>query len=144
MTGISFIQQVSKARNGVGAFIRPCKKVTLTYCNFGGSSKGIRDFLRLRLANFTKQYPEIQFQVLQKPGFHPVIKGEYIGSDANVGKQICVKNWNIDVVENKLKLLVNSSGKQLKKPKQNVKSLNESVRGIWSPFHVDPAHRYKI
>lgn len=141
MAAINFIQQVSKARNGLGTFVLPCKKILITYCNFGGSSVGMRDFLRSRLKGFASQYPEIEFQVLEKPGFHPVIKGFYTNEKS---KQICCRKWNADVIENKLKLLINSTGSKLKKPKQNVISLNSSVRGIWSPFHVDPSQRYKI
>ncbi|GME73485.1 unnamed protein product [[Candida] boidinii] len=141
MVKLNIIPQVSKARNGVGAFVLPCKRITLQYCNWGGSSQGMRDFLRLRLKPFANSHPEVEFKVLQKPGFHPIIKGEYTN---DLDKTICVRKWNIDIVENKLKLLVNSSGKKLYKPKQNVKSLNASVRGVWSPFHIDPNHRYKI
>ncbi|ODV84822.1 hypothetical protein CANARDRAFT_200398 [[Candida] arabinofermentans NRRL YB-2248] len=141
MAGINFIPQVSRARNGIGAFITPCKKITLTYCNFGGSSKGMREFLSTRLKKISSNYPSIYFQVLLKPGFHPVLKAEY---NNDLTKQICVRKWNVDVVENKLKLLINSSGKNLSKPKSLVKSMNSSVRGIWSPFHIDPNHRYKI
>ncbi|KAG7808560.1 hypothetical protein KL921_003642 [Ogataea angusta] len=141
MAGINILQQVSKARNGVGAFVHPCRKIIITYCNFGGSSKGTRDFLRMRLKTFAQQYPQIQFHILQKPGFHPVLRAQYTDG---LEKQICTRKWNVDVVENKLKLLINSSGRKLSKPKQFVKSLNKSVRGIWSPFHVDPSQRYKV
>ncbi|VEU19701.1 DEKNAAC100908 [Brettanomyces naardenensis] len=141
MVGINFIQQVSRARNGVGSFVLPCKKIVITYCNFGGSSQGMRDFLRLKMKNFATENPEVEFQVLSKPGFHPVIRGFYTNSQT---KQICCRKWNADVIENKLKLLINSSGRQLVKPKQKVVSMNKSVRGIWSPFHVDPSQRYKI
>ncbi|QPG75636.1 hypothetical protein FOA43_002993 [Brettanomyces nanus] len=141
MAGINIIKQVSKARNGLGLFILPCKQITITYCNFGGSSQGMRDFLRLKLTKFASQYPEVAFQVLDKPGFHPVIKGFYSN---NQTKQICCRKLNADMIENKLKLIINSSGRKLTKPKQKVISLNKSVRGIWSPFHVDPSERYKI
>lgn len=141
MVGVSAIQQVSKARNGLGAFILPCKRVTISYCNFGGSSAGVRDFLRLRLGKFAQQYPSVEFHVLEKPGKHPVLFGNYLN---DLTKQICVRKWNIDVVENKLKLLLNASGKKLSKPKHTVVSQNKSVRGIWSPFYVQPEHRFKI
>ena len=154
MVGISVLQQVSKARNGVGAFVLPCKRITMTYCNFGGSSAGMRDFLRMRLAKFAQQHPGVEIRVLEKPGKHPVITGEYATPNAamnagslkngNATKQICVRKWNIDVIENKLNILLNSSGKKLSKPKHTVVSENPSVRGIWSPFYVDPAHRFKI
>jgi large subunit ribosomal protein L43 len=150
MVGINVLQQVSRARNGVGAFVFPCKRIILSYCNFGGSSAGMRDFLRLRLKKFAQQYPEIEFRVVEKPGQHPIVKGEYStpnttgNSEVDAFKQICVRKWNIDVIENKLKLLVSSSGKKLSKPKHTVISTNPSVRGIWSPFYVDPNHRFKI
>ncbi|KAH3663567.1 hypothetical protein OGAPHI_004968 [Ogataea philodendri] len=141
MAGINILQQVSRARNGIGAFVHPCRRIVITYCNFGGSSQGTRDFLRTRLKSFAEQYPHIHFNVLEKPGFHPVLRAEYTDG---LDKQICVRKWDVNVVENKLKLLVNSSGRKLSKPKQLVKSLNKSVRGIWSPFHVDPSQRHKV
>ncbi|AWU74949.1 hypothetical protein CAS74_003310 [Pichia kudriavzevii] len=151
MVGIKVLQQVSRSRNGVGAFVLPCKRITLQYCNFGGSSEGMRDFLRQRLPKFAARHPEIEFRVVEKPGKHPIVKGEYSTPNANVNnyendtfKQICVRKWNIDVIENKLKLLVNSSGKKLSKPKHTVVSSNPSVRGIWSPFYVDPKHRFRV
>jgi len=142
MVKLNVIPQVSLARNGVGAFVFPCRKVTITYCNFGGSSQGMRDFLRLRLKSLAQTYPQVEFRILEKPGSHPVIKGEYNANELT--KQICVRKWNIDVIENKLKIILNSSGKQTSKPKNSVDSLNESVRGIWSPFYVHPNNRFKI
>ncbi|GMM32053.1 mitochondrial 54S ribosomal protein [Martiniozyma asiatica (nom. inval.)] len=142
MTKLNILPQVTQARNGVGAFVYPCKRVTLTYCNFGGSSAGMREFLRLRLKGFAAQYPEVEFRVLEKTGKHPVLKGEYSREDLT--KQICARKWNIDVIENKLKLILNSSGKNLSKVKNSVESNNESVRGVWSPFYVHPNHRFKI
>lgn len=151
MVGINTLKQVSRARNGVGAFVLPCKRITITYCNFGGSSSGMRDFLRQRLPKFASEYPEVEFKILEKPGKHPVLKGEYTTPNTFIAdgtndsiKQICVRKWNIDVIENKLRLLINSSGRKLSKPKHTVISSNASVRGIWSPFYVDPKHRYKI
>ena len=36
----------SIARNGVtDSFIFPCKKISIQYCNWGGSSQGTRNFL---------------------------------------------------------------------------------------------------
>lgn len=141
MVGINVMRQVSRARNGVGAFVLPCKRITLTYCNFGGSSVGMRDFLRHKLDKIAKAHPEIEFKVVEKPGQHPVLFGEYA---SDLSKQICVRKWNMDVIENKLNLIINSSGKKLSKPKQSVISQNPSVRGIWSPFYVDPKHRFTI
>ena len=94
------------------------------------------------MIKWAEQYPQIQFEIVRKSG-HPTIKGDYInGRD----KVICVKNLNIDNVENKLKLLRDSSGEQLRHrtKNQNVETLNSSVRGIWSPLHVDPSVRHRV
>ncbi|ODV95308.1 hypothetical protein PACTADRAFT_80723 [Pachysolen tannophilus NRRL Y-2460] len=137
---VKALSKVSIARNGIGAFVLPCRRITLQYCNWGGSSQGMRDFLTQRLSKIAQQYPEIEFKVVRKSG-HPILRGDYSNDKDKV---VCVRNFNIDVVENKLKLLVNSTGSQLKKHKQNVESLNESVRGIWSPLHAHAESRYKI
>ncbi|AGO10220.1 AaceriAEL321Cp [[Ashbya] aceris (nom. inval.)] len=140
---VKALRQISVGQNGVGTFIFPCKKITLQYCNWGGSSQGLRDFLTSkRLVKWAEKYPQIQFEVVKKAG-HPVLKAEYING---LNKAICVRNLNVDHVEQKLKLLRESSGAQLRHyPKNaNVLSLNQSVRGVWSPLHVDPALRHRV
>lgn len=137
---VKAIKQVSIARNGVGAFIFPCKKITLQYCNWGGSSQGMRDFLTSkRLDSLSKKYPFIQFEILRKSG-HPIIRGQYNNGREKV---ICVRNLNIDNVENKLKLLKDSSGEVLRRrtKNDNVETLNSSVRGVWSPVHSSMRYR---
>ncbi|AMD18815.1 HBL087Wp [Eremothecium sinecaudum] len=140
---VKVLKQYSVGRNGLGAFLFPCKKITFQYCNWGGSSQGMRDFLTSkRLTKWAERYPEIQFEVVKKSG-HPVIKGFYTnGRD----KAICVRNLNIDNIENKLHLIRDSSGEQLRHRVTNdfVDSMNNSVRGIWSPMHVDRSLRHRI
>jgi large subunit ribosomal protein L43 len=38
----------------------------------------------------------------------------------------------------KVKLLRDASGEVLRKETKPVKSINESVRGVWSPYHSGP------
>lgn len=135
------ISQNSIARNGVGAFVFPCKKITLQYCNWGGSSQGMRKFLvSKRLDLLGQKFPHIQFEILRKSG-HPLLRAQYSNGREKV---ICVRNLNIDNVENKLKLLKDSSGDVLRRrtKNDNVETLNDSVRGIWSPLHSQM--RYKV
>ncbi|CCH61719.1 hypothetical protein TBLA_0F01770 [Henningerozyma blattae CBS 6284] len=140
------IKQLSRPRNGVGAYIQPCYKLVLQYCNWGGSSQGMRDFLTSkRLDKLATTMPNIQFEVLRKSG-HPTIRAKYIQGQAHpqIDKVVCVRNLNIDQVENKMKLLLASSGDVLRKrvKNHNVESLNSSVRGVWSPFHT--GDRYQV
>ena len=58
--------------------------------------------------------------------------GHYInGRD----KAICVKNMEPLEVLKKAELLRNATGEKLRKMKKPVQSTNDSVRGVWSPFH---------
>lgn len=48
-----------------------------------------------------------------------------------------MRNLEPEQVLQKADLLRQASGEQLKKTKKPVTSINESVRGIWSPYHGD-------
>ncbi|SCU97183.1 LAFA_0G10220g1_1 [Lachancea sp. 'fantastica'] len=140
---VKALKQSSIARNGVGAYIFPCKKIVLQYCNWGGSSQGMRNFLNSKRLNLlARKYPDIEFNVIKQSG-HPLVRAHYTNGREKV---ICVRNLNIDNVENKLKSLKDSSGEILHHRVSNdyVDSLNSSVRGVWSPMHVDPSVRHKV
>jgi len=65
-------------------------------------------------------------------GIYHVLLGHFINGRE---KAICVRNLEKEQVLEKALLLRNASGDRLKKITKPVKSLNESVRGIWDPFH---------
>jgi len=91
--------------------------------------------------------------VSPRPHKHPIIRGTYSASPSPPApsllrnkalndfivngreKVICVRNLEHNQILQKAELLRNSSGLRLKKLKKPVQSLNESVRGIFSPFH---------
>jgi large subunit ribosomal protein L43 len=50
-------------------------------------------------------------------------------------KAICVRNMEPNEIMQKAVLLRNASGERLKRVTRPVRSLNESVRGVWDPFH---------
>ena len=91
-------------------------------------------FLRHDLKTFAKQNPQIEIRVSPRPHHHPVVKGYYInGRD----KSICVRNMEKEQILQKLNLIKEASGEKLRRVKKPVTSTNESVRGIWSPYHGD-------
>ncbi|GAB7347119.1 hypothetical protein MBLNU459_g3243t1 [Dothideomycetes sp. NU459] len=126
------IRSVAKSQNGVGAFILQCKRLDFHYCDWAGSSKGMNAFLKHTLPAFAQQNPQIEITVSPRPRKHPVIKGHFINGKE---KAICVRNLEKEQVLEKAVLLRNASGEKLKKVTKPVKSFNESVRGIWDPFH---------
>ncbi len=128
----------SKQRNGVGAFILQCKRLTFSYCDWGGSSRGMLAFLRSPngFRQTARQHPQVEMVVQRRKGRHPLLLGEYINGRQ---KAVCVRNLEANQIADKAQLLCDASGRKLKRHRA-VESMNTSVRGIWSPFH-QPAHR---
>jgi len=91
-------------------------------------------FLRHSLPTFAAQNPQIEIRISPRPHKHPVIKGHYINGRE---KAICVRNLEKEQILEKATLLKEASGLKLKMVKKPVSSKNDSVRGIWSPYHGD-------
>jgi len=72
--------------------------------------------------------------VSPRPHHHPVIRAHYINAPS---KAICVRNLEPQQVLEKAVLLRDASGQKNRRIKggRNVRSLNESVRGVWSGLH---------
>jgi large subunit ribosomal protein L43 len=51
-------------------------------------------------------------------------------------KVICVRNLDPNQILKKAELLRDASGRKLKRVIRRVHTDNDSVRGIWSPFHT--------
>ncbi|PGH27669.1 hypothetical protein AJ80_00684 [Polytolypa hystricis UAMH7299] len=128
------VRTVASSRNGLGAFILQCKRLDFHYCDWAGSSRGMNAFLRHNILTFAKANPQIEIRISPRPNKHPVIKGHYINGRE---KAICVRNLEKEQVMLKALLLKEANGEKLKRVKKPVSSLNESVRGIWSPYHGD-------
>lgn len=61
-----------------------------------------------------------------------MLRGRYINGKE---KAVCVRNLEPSEILDKALLLRGASGEKLKKVTRPVKSGNESVRGVWDPFH---------
>ncbi|ODH46819.1 hypothetical protein GX48_07081 [Paracoccidioides brasiliensis] len=131
---IQGIPTVATCRNGVGAFILQCKRLDFHYCDWAGSSRGMNAFLKYTLPSFAAANPQIEIRVSPRPKKHPVIKGYYINGRE---KAICVRNLEKEQILAKATLLKEANGEKLKRVRKPVCSLNESVRGVWSPYHGD-------
>ncbi|PYH87991.1 mitochondrial ribosomal protein L43 [Aspergillus ellipticus CBS 707.79] len=129
---IQGVRTVTTARNGVGAFILQCKQLDFHYCDWAGSSRGMVSYLKHQLPAFAKANPQIEIRVSPRPNKHPVIRGLFINGREKV---ICVRNLEPGAIIKKVNLLKEASGEKLKRTTKPVTSINESVRGIWSPYH---------
>ncbi|RWA09350.1 hypothetical protein EKO27_g5748 [Xylaria grammica] len=129
---IRALEKVSVGQNGVGAFILQCIKMDIHYCDQSGSSRGMNSFIKSELSKFAALNPQIEFAVSPRPRKHPLIIGHYINGKQ---KSICVRNMHALQILKKVELLRDSSGEKTKKVNKPVTSINESVRGVWSPYH---------
>ncbi|MCJ1484812.1 39S ribosomal protein L51, mitochondrial [Schaereria dolodes] len=139
---VKAIYTASIGQNGVGAFILQCKRLDFHYCDWSGSSKGMNAFLAHLLAPFARQHPSIEIHVSPRPSTHPIIRAHYINPSTSSTnhprlKAICVRNLSQEQVLRKAEMLRDSTGEKNKKVKagKTVASVNEGVRGIWSPMH---------
>lgn len=92
----------------------------------------MNSFLKHTLPAFARANPQIEIQVSPRPRKHPVVRGLYVNGRE---KAICVRNLQKEQILMKTELLRDASGEKLKRVNKPVKSVNDSVRGIWSPFH---------
>jgi large subunit ribosomal protein L43 len=91
-------------------------------------------FIKTSLPAFAKRNPQIEISISPRPRKHPVIRAHYING---AQRATCVRNLASEGVREQAESLRDASGEKNKRVNKPVTSINESVRGIWSPFHGD-------
>ncbi|CCE83024.1 Piso0_002798 [Millerozyma farinosa CBS 7064] len=135
------IAKTALSRNGVSSYVLPCHRVVLQYCNWGGSSQGIRDLLKSgQLDTIARQRESVVFEIARRSG-HPKLSFKFAHDKS---KEVNIANLDKSEIVRKLQDNIQSSGSELFKWNHKVMSSNESVRGIWSPLHVSNENRFKI
>lgn len=88
----------------------------------------------MTLPPFARANPSVEMTVSPRPSTHPIIRASYINGREKV---VCVRNMKPQEILEKATLLRDASGEKLKKRRKLgiVSSDNQSVRGVWSPFH---------
>lgn len=86
------------------------RKLTVKYCEHGGSSKGAREFIRHRIVEFANKTPATEVVTELRPGRHPHIAGEY---ETGESKSIGVKNLTPSEIMDYAMTLRNSSGRKV-------------------------------
>ncbi|KJZ72898.1 hypothetical protein HIM_07661 [Hirsutella minnesotensis 3608] len=132
LRAISKAGAISTNRNGVGAFLLPCRKLNFFYCDWAGSSVGMCVFIQALLPKFAAAHPQIEICVSPRPGKHPSVVAHYVNGRT---KPVCTRNLDASGILRKVTLLRDSSGERLIKTNKPVKSKASSIRGIWSPYH---------
>ena len=105
------------------------KKLTVRWCNWGGSSRGMIEFIQHGLVPFAHENPSCEIVTELKRGRHPCLFAEYVrGFDKAVG----VKNRSAEEISAVVAALRDSSGRKMKPMKKPVLSRARSVQGRWT------------
>ncbi|PWN90205.1 hypothetical protein FA10DRAFT_301479 [Acaromyces ingoldii] len=119
----------------VGSFVLPCRKLVLEYNETWPSSSGAKEYIEREAQQLAKRHPSVEFVVQEKPNRHPVARGFYVN---NREKVISLRNMEPSLVSEKVRLLLESSGRKLTNLKRRPveAGATESARGVWSQLHA--------
>ncbi|KAL6064267.1 54S ribosomal protein L51, mitochondrial [Balamuthia mandrillaris] len=116
------------SRNGIWQM----KRLIVQWCDWGGSSRGVREFLKTQYPAFAERNPQIEAEAVLRRGRHPHLIAEYINGRR---RKVCVKNVDpLEVTRVAQYLRDQWGGKNPKGGARPVYTSRPSVQGIWNPF----------
>ncbi|KAI0047646.1 hypothetical protein FA95DRAFT_1582598 [Auriscalpium vulgare] len=129
-------QLTSRPSNGHTAFVPQIRKLVFEYCDKWASSANTRTYLHNHLEELARAHPHIEVVVRQRNLKQPIVRGFYLNDNEKV---IPLNGFEVNGIQNKVQLLLDSSGAKIKSLKRRtVESTAESARGIWSGVHDTP------
>jgi large subunit ribosomal protein L43 len=152
MSCIFRAQLTSKLSNGHTAFVPQIRKLVFEYSQNWSSSANTRTYLKNNLQNLARANPHVEVVVRQRSNRQPIVRGLYRTSLHSTffpprltilvndnEKVVPLNGFEVTGVEQKVQLLLDSSGAKIKSLKRRtVESTTQSARGIWSGLHDTP------
>ncbi|KAL9437153.1 hypothetical protein AB3S75_023071 [Citrus x aurantiifolia] len=105
------------------------QKLIVGFCDWGGSSRGIRAFMESHLPAFKASNPQLEVVTELIRGQHPHLKGLYRNKNERI---ICVKNLTPEEIHLHATRLRNALGRKVVKLKTRHVTKHPSVQGTWS------------
>ena len=111
-------------------------KLSLYYCEVGGSSRALREYIgNGQLVSWAERHPHVTIDVKRKNGHHPIVHADYLTNSKQILHQVSVKNYESwEYVEEVVQMLSNRSGRKITKITKPVLTDTPSVQGVWTPF----------
>lgn len=105
------------------------QKLIVSYCDWGGSSRGIRAFMETHLPSLKESNPRLEVVTELIRGQHPHLKAFYRNKNERV---VCVKNMTPEDVLLHATRLRNALGRKVVKLKTRHVTKHPSVQGTWT------------
>lgn len=75
--------------------VRQLKEFVIRYSDLDGSSKGIREWMKLNLVALAENNPDLSIRTELKRAVHPTFRGNYHNGNS---KTICIKNLPVEKI----------------------------------------------
>lgn len=107
------------------------KKLKIRYCDWGGSSAGMRDFVASDLPAFRAANPQIEIETVVRRNRHPVVEGTFANAAIH---PVDVKNLSARGVAQQVAWLRSGSGRRAtaRVPPRRQLNRTESIQGRWT------------
>lgn len=105
------------------------RKLQVHFCDFGGSSAGVREYLKDVLPKMAKDKPHAEIEEVVRRGRHPFVTGAYVHGGERV---VCLRNKSSEEVGGTIASLCTTYGRKVKKIKKRTLTLNPSIQGAWT------------
>uniref|UniRef100_A0A0D9XB89 Large ribosomal subunit protein mL43 n=1 Tax=Leersia perrieri TaxID=77586 RepID=A0A0D9XB89_9ORYZ len=105
------------------------QKLVVSYCDWGGSSRGIRAFMETHLPALKEKKLHLEVVTQLVRGQHPNLKGIYKNHNERV---VCVRNFGPEDILLQATRLRNSLGRKVVKLRSRHVTKRPSVQGTWS------------